>query len=53
MNTQGIIVMAVSVGSVLALVSYCMYRVLNLPSTGIGSLHGELKIDTGDQYDAD
>lgn len=53
MNTQGIIVMAVSVGSVLTLVSYCMYRVLNLPPAGMEGVHGELEIDTGDQIDAD
>ena len=32
MNAQGWILMTVSVGSVLTLTAYCLYRVLTLPA---------------------
>lgn len=54
MTTGGWIVMLVSVGSVLTLVSYCLYRVLSLPPIDIEEhLKGQLDIDTGDTSDAD
>lgn len=45
--------MLISVGSVLALVSYCLYRVLSLPPVDMEDLKGPLEIDTGDTSDAD
>ena len=49
METGGWIVMTLSVGSVLSLVSYCLYRVLSLPPVEVEEhLKGPLEIDTGD-----
>jgi hypothetical protein len=45
--------MLVSVGSVLALVAYCLYRVLSLPPVEDEDLKGPLRIDIGDNVDAD
>ncbi|MEM9353091.1 MAG: hypothetical protein AAGA92_08765 [Planctomycetota bacterium] len=45
--------MLLSVGSVLSLLSFCLYRVLSLPPVEEEHLHGELNIDTGDTVDAD
>lgn len=54
MTSGGWIVMILSVGSVLTLVSYCLYRVLTLPPVEVEeSLKGPLEIDTGDTQDAD
>lgn len=53
LNSQGLIVMLVSVSSVLALVSFCLYRVLILPPVEEESLKGPLEIDTGDTGNAD
>ena len=54
MNPSGWIVMIVSVGSVLALVTFCLYRVLRLPPVDIEThLKGPLDIDTRDTQDAD
>ena len=54
MNTGGIIVMSLSVGSVLALVTFCLYRVLTLPSVEVEEhLKGPPDIDTRDTQDAD
>ena len=53
LNAYGWLVMILSVGAVLALVSYCLYRVLNLPPIEEESLKGPLEIDTGDTVDAD
>ena len=53
LNQYGWIVMMLSVGSVLALVSFCMYRVLTLPPVEEESLKGPLEIDTRDTEDAD
>lgn len=50
----GWIVMLLSVGSVLALVSFCLVRVLSLPPVEIEQhLKGPLDIDTRDTIDAD
>ncbi len=50
----GWIVMLLSVGSVLALVSFCLVRVLSLPPVEIEQhLKGPLEIDTRDTKDAD
>ena len=50
----GWIVMLLSVGSVLALVSFCLTRVLSLPPVEIEQhLKGPLEIDTRDTKDAD
>ena len=40
--------MFVSIGSVLALVGFCLYRVLSLPPVEDDDLKGPLKIDTKD-----
>ena len=54
MTVSGWIVMCVSVGSVLLLVTFCMYRVLRLPPVDIEQhLKGPLEIDTRDTSDAD
>ncbi len=54
MTPAGWLVMIVSVGSVVALVSYCLYRVLSLPSVEVEEhLKGPLEIDTRDTKDAD
>ena len=53
MNWQGWIVMLLSVGIVLALVSYCLYRVLSLPPVEMKDIKGPLEIDTGDTADKD
>jgi hypothetical protein len=54
MNVGGLIVMILSVGSVLTLVSFCLYRVLTLPPVDVEDhLKGPLDIDTHDTIDAD
>ncbi len=54
MTAAGWLIMAVSVGSVLALTAFCLYRVLTLPSHVIEEhLKGPLVIDTRDTEDAD
>lgn len=49
----GLATMILSVGSVLTLVSFCLYRVLTLPPVEEESIKGPLEIDTGDTEDAD
>jgi hypothetical protein len=46
------VIMLVSVGSVLVLVTFCLVRVLTLPPTEEESLKGPLEIDTGNTHDA-
>ncbi len=53
MTPAGWATMLLSVGAVLTLVSYCLYRVLTLPPLEMEELHGPLDIDTGDTIDAD
>jgi hypothetical protein len=53
MDPQGWIVMLLSVGSVMALVGFCMYRVLTLPPVEEEHLKGPLEIDTRDTESAD
>jgi hypothetical protein len=53
MNAAGWTVMLISVGSVLSLVIFCMFRVLNLPPVEEEHLKGPLEIDTRDTQDAD
>jgi hypothetical protein len=54
MTAAGWAIMSVSVISVLCLVSFCLYRVLNLPPVDITDhLTGPLAIDTRDTTDAD
>lgn len=53
MSTQAILIMTVSVGSVLSLVTFCMYKVLTLPPLEEEHLKGPLEIDTRDTEDAD
>lgn len=53
MTAQGWTMMLVSVGSVLTLVSYCLYRVMTLPAVDMDEIKGPLEIDTGDTEDAD
>ena len=53
MNAAGWTVMIVSVGSVLALVSFCLYRVLTLPPVEEEPLRDPQDLSTGDQTDAD
>jgi len=53
MQPAGWIVMCLSVGSVLSLVTFCMIRVLTLPPVEDEHLKGPLEIDTQDTRDAD
>ncbi len=39
MNTQGWLLMSVSVSSVLMLTAYCLFRVLTLPAVDVEKLH--------------
>ncbi len=48
MTPSAVIVMMVSVGSVLTLAAFCIYRVLSLPPVEDDDLKGPLRIDTGD-----
>lgn len=54
MTTAGWIIMILSIGSVLSLASFCLYKVLTLPPVEIeSSLKGMPDIDTRDTQDAD
>jgi hypothetical protein len=53
MEPLGWLVMILSVGSVLALTAFCLYRVLTLPPVEIEDLTYPLEADTGDTEDAD
>lgn len=54
LNPAGWTVMILSVGSVLALVTFCLYRVFMLPPVEIEEhFKGPLEIDTQDTRDAD
>lgn len=53
MTTAAWIMMLTSIGVVLALVGYCMTKVLSLPPVEQTSVKGPLDIDTGDTIDAD
>ncbi len=54
MTISAAIVMILSVSSVVALVSFCLYRVLTLPPVEVEEhLKGPLEIDTKDTIDAD
>ena len=46
------VIMILSISTVLALVSYCLYRVLTLPPVEVEEhLHAQPAIDTGDTKD--
>lgn len=45
--------MLLSIGTVVSLVTYCLYRVLTLPPVDVDEIRGPLDIDTGDTVDAD
>jgi hypothetical protein len=54
MTPAGWIIMITSVGSVLALTAFCLYRVLTLPPmVAEEHLKAPLDIDTGDTDDPD
>jgi hypothetical protein len=53
MTAAGWMIMIASVSGVLGLVSFCMYRVLTLPSAEVETLKAPLEIDTGDTENAD
>jgi hypothetical protein len=54
MTTAGLAIMVVSVGSVLALVGFCLFRVLTLPPEVVEEhFKAPLDIDTRDTSDAD
>jgi hypothetical protein len=54
MNTLGWIMMTVSVGSVLALTAFCLFRVFALPPIEVEDLDiAPLDIDTGDTRQPD
>ena len=54
LSTAGLVVMVVSIGAVLSLVSFCLYKVFSLPPVEVEEhVKGPLEIDTGDVSDAD
>jgi len=54
MTPAGWTMMLASVGGVLALTGFCLYRVLSLPPAEVESLKtAPLEIDTRDKSDAD
>jgi hypothetical protein len=54
MTPAGWAIMIVSVGSVLVLTAFCLYRVLTLPPQVVEDhLKAPLEIDTGDTANAD
>ncbi len=54
MQPIGWLLMIVSVGSVLTLVSFCLFRVLTLPPIDVEDLNiAPLEIDTHDRRDMD
>jgi hypothetical protein len=53
LSPVGWLVMIVSIGAVLALTGFCVYRVLRLPPVEEETLKGPLEIDTRDISDAD
>ncbi|MDA7977179.1 MAG: hypothetical protein MPJ50_00245 [Pirellulales bacterium] len=53
MTIEAILIMGISVGAVVSLVSFCLYRVLTLPPVEEETLKGPLEIDTRDTQDAD
>jgi hypothetical protein len=49
LSTAGLVVMCVSIGAVLSLLSFCLYKVFSLPPVEVEEhLKGPLEIDTGD-----
>jgi len=49
LNTAGLTVMIVSIGAVLTLVSFCLYKVFSLPPVEVEEhVKGPLEIETGD-----
>ncbi len=53
MTPGGWTVMILSIGSVLTLVSFCLYRVLTLPPVEEEPLKGTLEIDPHEAVDVD
>lgn len=54
MNPLGWIMMIVSVGSVVTLTAFCLFRVFSLPSADVQDLDiAPLDIDTGDRQQPD
>ena len=53
METSGWIVMTLSVSTVVALLIYCLSRVLTLPPVEMEDIKGRLEIDTQDTENAD
>lgn len=53
MTPAGLTIMVLSVGTVLALVTYCVTKVLSLPPIELEDLKGPLEIDTRDTTNAD
>jgi hypothetical protein len=54
MRIDGWFMLLASVGSVIGLTVFCLYRVLTLPPAEVESLHtAPLEIDTRDTEDAD
>ena len=54
LSTAGLLVMVVSIGAVLSLVSFCLYKVFSLPPVEVEEhVKGPLEIDTCDVSDPD
>jgi len=51
MTTLGWLMMIVSISSVLALVTFCLVKVLTLPPVEVEDLSAPSEIDTGDTAD--
>jgi hypothetical protein len=46
-------IMIASISGVLGLITFCMCRLITLPSAEVSDLKAPLEIDTGDTTDAD
>jgi len=52
LNAQGWAIMLISVGTVVWMTFYCMYRVLKLPPAELEDIKGPLEIEPRDPEDA-
>lgn len=53
MQPAGWVTMLLSIGAVLSLLGYCLYRVFSLPASDIEDIEGPLTIETNNTGDAD
>ncbi len=53
MEPLGWVMMIVSIGTVLCMVTFCLIKVMSLPEVEMDEIKGPLEIDTQDTTDAD